>query len=62
MAFCDILGLYEYWQDYPPVHEILRCAYRIERHAEAVEARSGSDPSGIGALVARFPDGFVREA
>jgi len=61
MAFFDVLGLYAYWEDYPPVHEILRCVYRIERHADSGEKSSGSDPSGIGSLISRFPEGFVRE-
>ena len=51
----DVLGLFAYWRDFPPTHEILKCVYRIE-------PTSKSDPSGIGGLVARFPNGFVRMA
>ncbi len=61
MAFSDILGLYAYWQDYPPLHEILKCVYRIERNVDATEKPNATDPSGIGGLIARFPQGFVRE-
>jgi len=60
MPFCDVLGLLAYWQEYPPVHEILRCVYRIERNVDGRETASTMDPSGIGDLIARFPEGFVR--
>lgn len=61
MPFCDVLGLYVYWQDNPPVHEILRCVYRIERNVDSAETSSATDPSGIGGLISRFPQGIVRE-
>jgi hypothetical protein len=61
MPFCDVLGLLAYWQDFPPVHEILKCVYRIERNVEATEMPSVADPSGIGGLISRFPRGFVRD-
>ncbi len=61
MPFCDVLGLLAYWQDFPPVHEILKCVYRIERTGEAAEMPSAADPSGIGGLISRFPQGFVRD-
>lgn len=61
MPFCDVLGLYAYWQDYPPVHEILKCVYRIARNVEKTEKASAEDPSGIGELISRFPGGFVRD-
>lgn len=60
MPFCDVLELLAYWQEYPPVHEILKCVYRIECNAESTEERSGTDPSGIGDLITRFPEGYVR--
>ncbi|MGH6850008.1 MAG: hypothetical protein ACREDD_06125 [Methylocella sp.] len=62
MTLHDVLGLFGYWRDFPPAHEILKCAYRIEQKKEQPIAKSKSDPSGIGGLVARFPDGFVRVA
>jgi hypothetical protein len=58
----DVLGLFAYWRDFPPTHEILKCVYRIEQKQERPITTSNSDPSGIGGLVARFPDGFVRVA
>lgn len=60
MAFCDVVELFAYWQDHPPVHEILKCVYGIERKVDQSIARSEADPSGIGGLITRFPDGFVR--
>lgn len=62
MTLHDVLGLFAYWQDYPPTHEILKCVYRIERKVEARTSHSAADPSGIGGLIARFPDGLVRAA
>lgn len=62
MPFCDVVGLLAYWRDYPPVHEILKCVYRIERNVDAIDgSRNPEDPSGIGGLIARFPDGSVRD-
>jgi hypothetical protein len=58
----DVLGLFAYWRDFPPVHEILKCVYRIEQKRERLFTTSESDPSGIGGLIARFPDGLVRDA
>lgn len=60
MSLSDVLGLFAYWEDYPPVHEILKCVYRIERKVDQEVARSETDPSGIGGLIASFPDGYVR--
>lgn len=60
MTLDHVLALFAYWRDYPPAHEILKCVHRIERKAEAPPSRNAGDPSGIGGLIARFPDGFVR--
>ena len=59
MTLHDVLSLFAYWRDYPPVHEILKCVHRIERKPHSASA-SADDPSGIGGLIARFPDGSVR--
>ncbi|MHB8885809.1 MAG: hypothetical protein ACYC5H_12180 [Methylovirgula sp.] len=59
MTLFDVVSLFAYWRDYPPVHEILKCVYRIEKKPEPNIA-SLDDPSGIGALIARFPDGKVK--
>jgi hypothetical protein len=58
----DVLALFAYWRDFPPTNEILKCVYRIEQKQELPITKSKSDPSGIGGLIARFPDGFVRVA
>ncbi|VTZ23242.1 conserved hypothetical protein [Methylocella tundrae] len=62
MTLYDILALFSYWRDYPPAHEILKCVHRIERKPQVVSSKSAADPSGIGGLIARYPDGFVRAA
>lgn len=59
MSLFDVMALFAYWQDHPPVHEILKCVYRIEGKPEPQSA-SNADPSGIGALIAHFPNGQVR--
>jgi hypothetical protein len=59
MSLYDVLALFAYWQDHPPVHEILKCVYRIESKPEP-QSFSEKDPSGIGALIAHFPSGQVR--
>ena len=55
MPMQDALGLLHYWRDHPPTHEILAAVHRVAR---AVPAKA-DDPSGIGALMARFPAGQV---
>jgi len=59
MNLFDVMVLFAYWREHPPAHEILKCVYRIEPKPEP-EARATHDPSGIGALIARFPDGKVQ--
>jgi hypothetical protein len=60
MTLFDVEALFAYWRDFPPAHEILKYVYRIERKADAPNAAEAADPSGIGALIARFPDGKVK--
>ena len=60
MTLFDVMNLFAYWRENPPVHEILKCVYRIAPKPLA-ESVSADDPSGIGALIARFPDGQVRQ-
>ncbi len=63
MTMHDVRALFAYWRDYPPAHEILKWVYRIERKPESpARNENPADPSGIGGLIARFPDGFVRVA
>ena len=55
MAMADVLTLLRYWREHPPTHEILAAAYGITPAARANPA----DPSNIGELIARHPDGRV---
>jgi hypothetical protein len=56
----DVLSLFTYWREFPPAHEILKSVFRIEQKRDRTTAKSEGDPSGIGGLIARFPDGLVR--
>ena len=58
MPMCDVLGLLRYWQHAPPAHEILAAVHQVSR--APVRREDARDPSGIGALIARFPDGHVK--
>jgi hypothetical protein len=60
MTLFDIQALFSYWRDFPPIHEILKHVYGIERKSQSRPATDTSDPSGIGGLIAHFPDGKVR--
>lgn len=51
----DVLALLRYWRAHPPTAEILAAAYRVAPQP----APDPDDPSGIGALIARTPDGIV---
>ncbi len=58
MAMTDVLTLLRYWREAPPTHEILAAVHQIEPARKA--APDPTDPSGIGALIARHPDGAVK--
>jgi hypothetical protein len=60
MTLVDVADLFAYWRENPPTHEILQCVYRIAPKP-ATEAKTAEDPSGIGALITRFPDGQVKQ-
>jgi hypothetical protein len=62
MGMDDVRGLFAYWHDNPPTHEILKAVYQIERKATTDDERPGdeTDPSGIGGMIAAFPNGFVK--
>lgn len=60
MTLFDIFSLFAYWRASPPTNEILKCIYLVEQKSEQKTTRSDMDPSGIGSLITRFPDGFVR--
>ena len=51
----DALALLRHWRTHPPTHEILAAVHRVTRAAPT----NPNDPSGIGALIARCPDGIV---
>lgn len=55
MAMQDVMALVALWRETPPIHEILAAVYGV-RPAPPPDER---DPSGIGALIARAPDGRV---
>jgi hypothetical protein len=54
MTLYDVFGLFAYWRDFPPAHEILKCVYRIEQKPEQPITNSNTDPSGIGGLIGSF--------
>ena len=55
MPIGDALALLRYWRTHPPTHETLAAVYRIA----PAEPPKADDPSNIGALIARHPDGNV---
>jgi hypothetical protein len=57
MPMQDVLALLRYWRDAPPTHEILAAVYQIAR-----PPRDAGDPSNIGGLIARFPDGTITQS
>ncbi len=60
MTLFDIQALFAYWRDFPPEHEILKIVYGIERKSAGWASKHADDPSGIGHLIARFPNGQVQ--
>jgi len=54
--------LYRYWSAHPPVHELVAAFLGVKAPAEtpAQLAAAADDPSGIGAMILRFPDGQVK--
>jgi hypothetical protein len=55
----DVKALFTYWRENPPVHEILKCVYQIVPKTDTKKGIDPADPSGIGGLIARFPNGYV---
>ena len=56
----DVVNLTKYWSDHPPVHELVAAYMGVKPSARAPAGTH--DPSGIGSLVAMFPDGNVPES
>ncbi len=52
----DALALLRHWRGHPPAHEILAAVHGVARAAPP----QAEDPSGIAALIARYPDGHMR--
>lgn len=59
MTLFDVHALFAYWRDFPPAHEILKIVHGVERKPAPESSKVASDPSGIGSLIARFPNGKV---
>jgi hypothetical protein len=60
MTLFDVNALFTYWREFPPVHEILTCVHGIAQAPKPVPV--AGDPSGIGSLITRFPNGKVRSS
>jgi hypothetical protein len=56
MPMQDVMALLALWRQQPPTHEILASVHRVT----SGPPRSADDPSGIGALIARSPDGRLK--
>lgn len=57
--------LYRYWTAHPPVHELVAAFMGVKARGEppplaAAAGAAADDPSGIGAMILRFPDGQVK--
>jgi len=62
MAMPDLINLFAYWRETPPLHEIFCAIYQIgsqtsRRKPDVIVG--DKDPSGIGDLIQRFPSGFI---
>ena len=51
MPMGDVLALLAWWRDHPPVAAILAAVHGVK----PAPVREPDDPSGIGALIARWP-------
>ncbi|KTR97008.1 hypothetical protein SB2_02740 [Methylobacterium radiotolerans] len=65
MTLWDVRRLYRYWSAHPPVHELVAAFMGVKAQAElpppaASAGAEVDDPSGIGAMILRFPDGQVK--
>ena len=52
----DAAALLRHWRTRPPTNEIVAAAFGLQPAPE----RDPDDPSGIGGLIGRHPDGAVR--
>ena len=56
MPMTDVFALLDHWRTHPPTHEVLAAALGLERAAP----RNSDDPSNIGSLITRFPEGAIK--
>ena len=57
MPMCDVLALLGWWRHHPSVAAILAAV----NGGKPAPARDEGDPSGIGALIQRWPGGAAGE-
>ncbi len=61
MTIWDVERIFAYWRSAPPIHELVAAYLGYKPPPEPVKvASSADDPSGIGSLIMRFPDGAVK--
>lgn len=61
MTIWDVERIFAYWRDTPPTHELVAAYLGYKPPpAPATVAPSADDPSGIGSMIMRFPDGAVK--
>ncbi|VFU07007.1 hypothetical protein [Methylocella tundrae] len=56
----EVRDLFDYWAEYPPVHEILKIVHRIEAKKPNAAPQGASQGISIEALRRQFPDGIMR--
>jgi hypothetical protein len=62
MSWPDVEDIFDYWLEAPPANEILTAVYQVKTKKPeniAQKVVDQNDPSGIGGLIAMFPDGIV---
>lgn len=61
MTLWDVERIFRYWRHAPPTHELAAAYLGFKPPPEpARAAATADDPSGIGSLIMRFPDGAVK--
>ncbi|KMO44407.1 hypothetical protein VQ03_03240 [Methylobacterium tarhaniae] len=61
MTIWDVERIFAYWRGSPPTHELVAAYLGYKPPPEPVTvAPSADDPSGIGSMIMRFPDGAVK--
>jgi hypothetical protein len=58
LTMTRLSALYRHWRRHPPIHKTAAAFCGYQPPEAAIETpRAQEDPSGIGGLIARFPDG-----